>query len=108
MQTASTELYFKPSFFSSVFSGSHLDTFKDICSKYDRGVFDQYTDIKKISNESICSKFKQIRYIPLSNGDLDYQSDVWDFSSYSISNNPHSILHFETVCMNFRTDVSTV
>lgn len=105
MQTASIELFIKPSFFSTVISNANNKVLQEINEKYERGFYDQYTDIKKISSDCICSKFREIRYIPLSNGDLDYQSDNWDFSAYSISRNSHAIFHFGSVTSIFKNEL---
>lgn len=66
---------------------------------------DVYTEIRRYSETSVVSKFKEIRFIPLSGGDLDYECDRWDFSQYAIISNPHSTLVFDSCTETFKDDL---
>lgn len=66
---------------------------------------DVYTEIRRYSKTSVVSKFKEIRFIPLSGGDLDYECDRWDFSQYAIISNPHSTLVFDSCAETFKDDL---
>lgn len=101
METNSAELYIMPSFFSNFYSKEDNNV-QQIIDIYDKGVFDQYTHIRQVTSEPISSQFKKIRYIPLSKGVLDYESDIWDFSQYTLISTNHTSLHFENVCENFK------
>jgi len=101
-RTKTAELYILPSFFSYFYSGGDTTKIDEISNHYRNGNFDQYTDIKQVTNENVSSKFKEIRYIPLSNSTLDYESDAWDFSPYTMVNTTHKILHFDDVCDEFK------
>ena len=95
------ELYIKPEFYNNIFDPSlvRMDT-TDISNEQDL-----YTRIKCLTSDNITSKFKEIRYIPLSGGDLDYEDERWDFSAYSIVKNPHSTLNFGDCTPIFRNDL---
>lgn len=64
-----------------------------------------YTEIHKYSDNSIVSKFKEIRYIPLSGGILDYESDYWDFSEYTVVTTHSSRFNFGYCSEIFREDL---
>lgn len=64
-----------------------------------------YTEIHKYSDSSIVSKFKEIRYIPLSGGNLDYESDYWDFSKYTVVTTRCARFNFGFCAEIFRDDL---
>lgn len=94
------ELYVSPKFFNSM-NVVPLMNATDINEKHR----DVYAEIHKYRETSIVSKFKEIRYIPLSGGDLDYECDRWDFSQYSIVSNSHSTLVFDSCTEAFKDDL---
>lgn len=98
----SREIYFSPSFFSEILS-SGID--ERVHENYLESNFDLYSEIKKYTPNNISSKFREMRYIPLSNGELDYEKDLWDFSSYMIVRYSKRKIHFENVPHVFKNDV---
>lgn len=87
------ELYFKPEFFAN----SQYFPYMTINTEGFSANTNQYTEAKKISDVQITSKFKKIRFIPLSGGNLDYESDRWDFKEYCLINDTHAALKFDNV-----------
>lgn len=61
-----------------------------------------YTEIRKCSDTDIRSIFKEIRYIPLSSGILDYESDVWDFSQYVMIKTSNERLIFNDCALPYK------
>lgn len=84
------ELYIRPQFFNLI--GVVPTTSTPNIDIENREIF---TELRKYNNCPIVSKFKEIRYIPLSGGNLDYESNCWDFSQYTLLTNAHDRFHFE-------------
>lgn len=94
------ELYIRPQFFNLI--GVVPTTSTPSIDIENREIF---TELRKYNNCPIVSKFKEIRYIPLSGGNLDYESNCWDFSQYTLLTNAHDRLHFESCVEIFRDDL---
>lgn len=95
------ELYVRPEFFEKLGNFMPFDYSLNI----DEGNSDIYTEIRKHTSKSIISKFKEIRYIPLSGGNIDYEDDKWDFSQYTMVKYSHSVLVFSTCSDLFKDDL---
>ena len=91
------ELYVRPQFFNQV---NNIPGLKE--PQIDVTNQNIYTEFHKYTNSPIVSKFKEIRFIPLSGGELDYESDRWDFSQYNIVTNDHSALVFKSCAELFK------
>ena len=104
-ETINKELYILPSFFSKIYESAPLNNIENLNNKYDVGNYDQYTEIKKYSNKSIVSKFKEIGSIPLSLSTIEYNDDCWDFSDYKLIGHGHSKLDFSRVPTVFKDDL---
>lgn len=99
-QAERSELYFLPSFYSGLSNQQH-DIDRIVEERYEENNHDLYTELRGVINDSIAPYFKEIRYIPLSLGVLDYESDDWDFSQYTLIS--HSLhLHFSNVPAVFK------
>lgn len=94
------ELYIRPQFFNLI--GVVPTTSTPNIDIENREIF---TELRKYNNCPIVSKFKEIRYIPLSGGNLDYESNCWDFSQYTLLTNAHDRFHFESCVEIFRDDL---
>lgn len=94
------ELYIRPQFFNLI--GVVPTTSTPNIDIENREIF---TELRKYNNCPIVSKFKEIRYIPLSGGNLDYESNCWDFSQYTLLTNVHDRFHFESCVEIFRDDL---
>lgn len=94
------ELFVRPEFFNFM----NVANLKDM-SEIDPERCNVYTEIHKYSDNSIVSKFKEIRYIPLSGGILDYESDYWDFSEYTVVTTHSSRFNFGYCSEIFREDL---
>lgn len=94
------ELYIRPQFFNLI--GVVPTTSTPNTDIENREIF---TELRKYNNCPIVSKFKEIRYIPLSGGNLDYESNCWDFSQYTLLTNAHDRFHFESCVEIFRDDL---
>lgn len=94
------ELYIRPQFFNLI--GAVPTTSMPNIDIENREIF---TELHKYNNFPIVSKFKEMRYIPLSGGNLDYESNCWDFSQYTLLTNAHDRFHFESCVEIFRDDL---
>lgn len=103
--TNELKICFSPTFFANLCSKNAELNKDEIISKYEENSFDQYAYIKQNTSVNLLSSFKEIRYIPLSNSVLDYEADVWDFSTYTLVSKHHSTIYFSTVCDVFKDDL---
>lgn len=94
------ELYIRPQFFNLI--GAVPTTSMPNIDIENREIF---TELHKYNNFPIVSKFKEMRYIPLSGGNLDYESNCWDFSQYTLLTNAHDRFHFESCVEIFKDDL---
>lgn len=94
------ELFVSPQFFNSI----NVAPLMEVTDNNERQR-DVYTEIRRYSEASIASKFKEMRYIPLSGGNLDYECDRWDFSQYTVVSNSHSTLVFDSCTETFKDDL---
>lgn len=94
------ELYIRPQFFNLI--GAVPTTSMPNIDIENREIF---TELHKYNNFPIVSKFKEMRYIPLLGGNLDYESNCWDFSQYTLLTNAHDRFHFESCVEIFRDDL---
>lgn len=92
-------LYILPSFFEKI-TNEKVDNSLD--HKSEAYKYDQYTLIKEKHKGNLSEEFKRIRYIPLPYGILDFESDLWDFTQYELTNKSHYNLHFEEVASDYR------
>ena len=94
------ELYIRPQFFNLI--GAVPTTSMPNIDIENREIF---TELHKYNNFPIVSKFKEMRYIPLSGGNLDYESNCLDFSQYTLLTNAHDRFHFESCVEIFKDDL---
>ena len=85
------DLYILPSFYEqlglAIAKGSKESTF---------------SSLKSVHSGCIVKEFKKIRYIPLSNGNLDYEENVWDLNDYALLKKSSYLLHFDSLYISFR------